>query len=307
MIGFLKRLTRFVESVRIAQHKVNSVIRKRIMYCLHLLNFNYVEEEYGIRIIGGMKMRLKLLHECLPRCRRKADKLIIGHTTKGCSKNVITGMGIGQETKVYNLETGCNNYIANGFIVHNCYVPHSRVKHLYEGEPHLVESAFKPLGKDKTIFVGSMFDIWADSIPAEWIVRILEHCRKYDNTYLLQSKNPKRFLDFIKFCPDETFLFGTTIETNRITDVVNNRVYPLQLLTVHGYKTMVSLEPIMGFDIEPLVKEIETVKPSFVSIGADSKGHNLPEPSPEKVEALITELKKFTEVKIKDNLKRLRK
>ena len=109
-----------LEYVRISQHKVNSKIRERIMFSLSKLTFKYVEEEFGIRITGGMKMRLRLLHECLPRCKRKADRLIIGHSTKGCPKNIITAMEIGRETEVYNLETECNNYIANGFKVHNC-------------------------------------------------------------------------------------------------------------------------------------------------------------------------------------------
>jgi hypothetical protein len=151
-----------------------------------------------------------------------------------------------------------------------------------------------------------MIDLMAEEIREIDIIRVLEHLRKYDNTYLLQSKNPKRFLDFIQMCPDKT-IFGTTIETNRITDVVKNRIYPLQLLTVHGYKTMVSLEPIMDFNLDALVALISITKPSFVSIGADSKGHGLNEPSWNKVQALIAELGKFTEVRIKDNLIRLLK
>ena len=70
-------------------------------------------------------------------------------------------------------------------------------------------------------------------------------------------------------------------------------------------KIFLSIEPIMDFDLEPFVQIIKNIKPKFVSIGADSKNHNLPEPSKEKIEVLIRELKKFTEVKIKDNLKRL--
>jgi len=70
-------------------------------------------------------------------------------------------------------------------------------------------------------------------------------------------------------------------------------------------KTFLSLEPLLDFDVDVLVKEIEHVKPSFISIGADSKGHNLPEPPAGKIKELIQELEKFTEVKIKDNLQRL--
>ncbi|MBE9572966.1 MAG: hypothetical protein IMF11_20265 [Proteobacteria bacterium] len=43
----------------------------------------------------------------------------------------------------------------------------------------------------------------------------------------------------------------------------------------------------------------------FVSIGADSRGHKLPEPPADKILTLIEELKRFTEVKIKPNLNRL--
>ena len=71
-------------------------------------------------------------------------------------------------------------------------------------------------------------------------------------------------------------------------------------------RTMISIEPIMEFELAILVPWIKEIRPEFVSIGADSKGHNLPEPTPDKVNALIEELSKFTEVKIKDNLKRLR-
>ena len=73
------------------------------------------------------------------------------------------------------------------------------------------------------------------------------------------------------------------------------------------YQTMISVEPIMEFDLEILTSWIKRREPEFVNIGADSKGHKLPEPSPEKVRDLIDSLKKFTEVKVKDNLKRLLK
>jgi len=69
---------------------------------------------------------------------------------------------------------------------------------------------------------------------------------------------------------------------------------------------MISIEPITDFNLEFFIKIIKEIKPKFVSIGADSKGHNLPEPSWDKVQELIKELKKFTEVRIKDNLERLK-
>ena len=47
------------------------------------------------------------------------------------------------------------------------------------------------LGNGNFIFVGSSCDMFADDIPETWILRTLEHCFKYNNRYLFQTKNPK--------------------------------------------------------------------------------------------------------------------
>lgn len=164
------------------------------------------------------------------------------------------------------------------------------------------------LGEGNYIFVGSSTDMFAESVPSEWIDKVIEHCRKYpNNTYIFQSKNPQRFHVWLNSFPPKTIL-GTTIETNCFVDKVScvpdpvDRAFEMSKLRCDK---MVSIEPIMNFDLEALVYFIEMIKPKFVSIGADSQGHNLPEPSTEKLNALITELRKFTDVRIKSNLKRL--
>ena len=64
-------------------------------------------------------------------------------------------------------------------------------------------------------------------------------------------------------------------------------------------------EPIFDFDLDELVKLVVTANPEWINIGADSKKHNLPEPSKEKIKKLITTLQLKTDVKLKDNLKRI--
>jgi len=171
---------------------------------------------------------------------------------------------------------------------------------------HFDEKELKTdLGSGNFIFVGSSCDMWAEAIPDLWINRMLLHCYDYDNRYLFQSKNPAKFEGW-KF-PDDIIL-GTTIESNRNFDGISHapklweRMMAMEELR---YPKMVSIEPILDFDVDVFVQWIRRIKPEFVSIGADSKGHNLPEPSPEKVAALIQELSKITEVKSKVNLKRL--
>lgn len=164
------------------------------------------------------------------------------------------------------------------------------------------------LGNGKTIFVGSATDMFAQEVPKEWIKEVLEYCKKFDNTYLFQTKNPERFFDFSY--PKKVIL-GTTIETNRDYGISEapapiDRYWYMRNLP-DDFRKMISIEPIMDFNLDQMIFWMERIKPEFVSIGADSKNHKLPEPDWEDVELLIDALKKFTEVKVKKNLKRLKK
>ena len=169
----------------------------------------------------------------------------------------------------------------------------------------------KDLGTGETVFVCYTCDLFADDVPAEWIEQVLAHLCEYpNNRYLLQSKNPKRMLDFTeKFPPD--VLLGATIETNRKeyyeskAPTFTERAEALGELSKLGYETIVTIEPILDFDLEPLVDIIVTANPVWVNVGADSKGHDLPEPSPEKVAALIETLKEKTDVELKRNIDRI--
>ena len=72
-----------------------------------------------------------------------------------------------------------------------------------------------------------------------------------------------------------------------------------------GIPRMVSIEPIMDFDLKIMVELIQAIRPEFVSIGADSKGHNLPEPNYLKTKELLNSLERITKVYVKDNLNRI--
>ncbi len=170
------------------------------------------------------------------------------------------------------------------------------------------------LGSGNVIFVGSSTDMFAEEVSTKWIEEVLKHCRIYSyNKYLFQTKNPSRFEEFKGLFPKDS-IYGTTMESNKIYVNIGNAPRPFDrfnsMCIFQSYDfvedMMVSIEPIMDFDLKEFVDMIKIINPRFVSIGADSKDHNLPEPSWDKVQQLIIELKKFTEVKVKDNLKRLK-
>lgn len=70
-------------------------------------------------------------------------------------------------------------------------------------------------------------------------------------------------------------------------------------------KFYVTIEPIMDFNLNELVKIIRYCKPVQVNIGADTGHNKLHEPTAYKVNQLIMGLSSFTNVVIKPNLNRI--
>lgn len=165
------------------------------------------------------------------------------------------------------------------------------------------------LGEGRFIFVGSSCDMFAADIPYAWITYTLQRCNKNDNRYLFQTKNPRR-LWMLQWELPPNSVCGTTIESDAYLAAMADSPAPrwrrdyMQKLSEAGFETMVTVEPIMRFT-PALISFIKRIRPSWVNIGADSQGHNLPEPDPAKIRDLVAALSEFTEVKIKDNLKRL--
>jgi hypothetical protein len=171
----------------------------------------------------------------------------------------------------------------------------------------------KNLGSGNTWFACAQNDLFSKEVSSEFIYKILGHCCRFDNHYLFQTKNPEGFIPFINggnLFPAKTILC-TTIETNRIypqmgqTPRPDQRAYAMNCIS--EFPKQVTIEPIMDFDLSEMIILIKQANPASVNIGADSKGNHLPEPSKEKLLALIDELKKFTVIDQKRNLARLLK
>jgi hypothetical protein len=103
--------------------------------------------------------------------------------------------------------------------------------------------------------------------------------------------------------------FCTTLETNEypLSDITNapsieQRVDAMRVLGKTKYKTMITIEPVLKFELTDFVELIKQCNPDQVNIGADSKGNNLPEPNGDEILELIEELEKFTTVHTKNNL-----
>lgn len=207
-----------------------------------------------------------------------------------------------------------------------CYAPKGCQdrKDTYSGPVYLdeVELLVNYKGeKKRVIFIDHMNDLWAQDVPAEVISRVLRHCATcLDNTYVFQTKNPARYSEFMQELvvlnrwTNGGVMLGATVETNRqlppeisLAPLPINRLVALTNLTLcTPFVPFVTIEPILDFDVDELLHWIKRIQPQFVNIGADSKCCNLPEPSPDKVRALIAGLQESgIEIREKHNLERL--
>jgi DNA repair photolyase len=179
-------------------------------------------------------------------------------------------------------------------------------------ETTTLQTDFPILGTGKTIFVGHLCDMFADGIKEEEVIRVLSYCRNSDNEYVFQTKNPQNLWHYLDWMPAKRMI-GTTIETNRadILEKISKAPHPMERANGLGQidgKKFLTIEPIIDFDVWELTELIKVAKPDFVNIGADSKRHNLPEPSGEKIMALVESLGKAgITIRKKVNIERLLK
>jgi len=202
-----------------------------------------------------------------------------------------------------------------------CYVQSMAKKYAslnekYSGEEITLDESELDVnyGKGKLIFIEHMNDLFAEGVEGGMISDILHHCCEYpESKYVLQTKNPYRYNDFRYQIPTGT-ICGTTIESNRFHEVMGKAPIPLKRILgisnirAAGFETFITIEPILDFDVEDFACMIEIAKPSFVNIGADSKGHGLDEPSYAKIMELYNRICQLgIEVRKKINLDRLNK
>jgi DNA repair photolyase len=196
-----------------------------------------------------------------------------------------------------------------------CYV--KRIANRFrieQAEPHLVEAELRSdLGHDNYIFVCSGCDLFANNIPYDWIKKTIDYAHGFEgNRYLFQTKNPKRFITSYFGLSAEKDVLCTTIETDQhLPEIMRNAPSPfvrakyMTAMKERGFRTMVTIEPIIDFNFEAMLFMLKKIGPEQVNIGADSGHNRLPEPPKEKIIDLIAELQKFTRVVEKKNLRRL--
>jgi len=132
--------------------------------------------------------------------------------------------------------------------------------------------------------------------PTDYLEEIITRIRSEpDKTFLIQSKAPKTF-NRIVF--PKNVILGTTLETNRdkLSEGISKAPKPSMrykhFLEVEHQPKMVTVEPVMDFDLNVMIDWIESINPCMVWLGYDSGNNRLPEPELEKVRNLHWQLAK---------------
>ena len=164
---------------------------------------------------------------------------------------------------------------------------------------------FRKRFKGGVVFVSDMGDLWGEWVPDDWIRRVLNHIKRFSDTwFLFLTKNPQRYHDFLDEIPPNAIL-GASIETNRDYYYQEGHIPRISRapLPSRRYRAMkeldwplkfISIEPILDFDLEVFTRWIEEINPFMVYIGYDNYSHKLPEPPLAKTRELIKRLEDFT-------------
>lgn len=168
----------------------------------------------------------------------------------------------------------------------------------YEYEPHIHPDRLTE-SLPKTTFMQFIFTCSSGDIafcPTPYLEQIVDRIKKEPSkTFLIQSKNPKTF-NRIEF--PLNIILGTTIETNRdeLYEGIAKAPSPSQryadFKTVKHPLKMVTIEPVIDFDTDVMLRWMKDINPCMIWLGYDSGNNHLPEPALEKVKQLYWELSK---------------
>ena len=180
----------------------------------------------------------------------------------------------------------------------------------YNYLPHKHPERLNRIPSSKIVFVCGDGDIsWCKD--KEYVLKIIERIREHNRRcpnkiYYFQSKAPSYFEDFLDYFPENVYLL-TTLETNRDEgyEKISKAPKPSerfkQFIKLEYPRKILTIEPIMDFNLDIFVEWVRTISPKMVYIGYNSKPKQvkLPEPPLQKTLKLKRELEKFTKVILK--------
>lgn len=176
----------------------------------------------------------------------------------------------------------------------------------YSGPYRLFEKELKEYPDGAVVFLQDMGDIGDPTIPTDITDKIFIYIADHPKvTYLLLTKNPEFYDHRRDIAGDLTnIIWGVTAETNNyIPSKISRAPSPFErLLVMSRFKRsmkdpriLISIEPIMDFNLDSFVELITRLNPELVAVGYDNHPQlhpevKLPEPALSKTMKLIETL-----------------
>ena len=167
----------------------------------------------------------------------------------------------------------------------------------YDYVPHCHDERLSRIPSAEIVFVCGNADI--SFCDPEFTRKIIRSIKRHNTrcpykTYYFQSKRPEYFERFLREFPENVILL-TTLETNRDEgyDAVSSAPVPskryIQFLNLNYPRKLVTIEPVMYFDLEVFSRWIVDLEPEYVWLGYNSRPTKiqLPEPTDAKLRELI--------------------
>ena len=159
-------------------------------------------------------------------------------------------------TRTWNPVVGCQHYCSYCWA---SQLAETKLKHMerykdgFDKPKQIPKELRKRFKKEDLVFVTDMGDLFGEFIPKDWILSVLAAIRRSPYAiFLLQTKNPARYLEFLDVLPLNVML-GATIESNRDYGV-SKAPSPMEryeaMSAIEWCMKFLSIEPIMDFDFE---------------------------------------------------------
>lgn len=169
----------------------------------------------------------------------------------------------------------------------------------YQGQPRIDERQIgRRFKSGDFVFVQDMSDLFAEDVPREVILRVFEAIKESpDAKFLLLTKRPRRYLEFLDVMPENAVL-GCTVETDwtdgpylysRAPHPSYRLEYMAKVAESCTNDVFYSIEPIMEFS-NGFASHFRVNRAWAVAVGYDNYGNGLPEPPLEKTLKLIEQL-----------------
>lgn len=263
---------------------------------------------------------IKMLHEQLCKTEKKSEAVNILAKRYNIARATIYrwlnlgGKDVSNETKSKNSDRmykdtatwnpfiGCYFdcvYCKPSFQNNYYFKMHHKNCGLYTPHEHSERLTLKKIPNERIIFVCGNSDIaFANPQFMKKAFEVMKQDTREDRIWLLQSKHPECFNPYLNDLPENTILL-TTLETNRDYYYYKVSKAPPPSKRYEAFKNLkypkkiVTIEPIMPFDLEEFADMIASINPLAVFIGYNShpKQVHLLEPNMEKTLDLIVRLK----------------